>query len=124
MQPPTSLYHNESIQSLYGKSVTISNAAPSYIHYAEILEKMDGRRATSSGELSILAEFRSAEKIRGLSLAKLLKVGSICVAIACLETLLFLVLGEPEYGLLNPFAALFFLIASPFFYAMGKYANY
>lgn len=64
------------------------------------------------------------QSIRGVSLSRLLKVGSLCVAVACSETLLFLALGVPELGILNPFAAFLFLVASPFFYVMGKLAKY
>jgi len=38
--------------------------------------------------------------------------------------LLFFFTGHPEAGILNPFAAMLFLIASPFFYLMGRLAKY
>lgn len=64
------------------------------------------------------------QREKGLSLSKLLRVGAVCVAIACLETLAFFVAGHPDMGILNPFAAMLFLLASPFFYWMGKLARY
>ena len=99
--------------------------------YQKILSKRDaisGYRTpifvVKSGTLSQAANAVTEEQVQGLSLAKLLKVGSILVAISSIQTLVFLLLGEPELGIFNPFAALLFLASSPFFYWMGRLAKY
>ena len=64
------------------------------------------------------------EAPQGLSLSKLLKFGSVSLAVVCAESLALFAVGYPEMGVLNPFAAVLFLVASPFFYWMGRLARY
>lgn len=57
---------------------------------------------------------------RSIPLHVLLESGSIVVGLACLSSLLSWIFNDSSLIIINPFAALLILIATPFFYLMGR----
>lgn len=57
---------------------------------------------------------------RSIPLHVLLKSGSIVVGLASLSSLLSWIASDSSLIIINPFAALLILIATPFFYLMGR----